>query len=279
MQRLSSGITLFLSVLAPLAGAGNTWYRPAPDTSWELQLQGTINTSYDARLYDIDLFDTPQETIDALHAQGRKVICYFSAGSYEEWRDDAADFPPSALGNTLDGWPGEWWLDVRDPQLQPIMSARLDLAQSRGCDGVDPDNVDGYTNDTGFPLTAEDQLAYNLFLATAAHARGLAIGLKNDLDQIETLVGNFDFALNEQCHQYNECDMLSPFVQAGKPVFNVEYASRYDDPAVMDALCLDSQSLGIQTLHLPLMLDGSFRTACPQQPNSAITPILNFLLE
>ena len=31
---------------------------------------------------------------------------------------------------------------------------------------------------------ADDQLAYNRFLANAAHTRGLAIALKNDLDQV-----------------------------------------------------------------------------------------------
>jgi len=30
----------------------------------------------------------------------------------------------------------------------------LDLAAQRGCDGVEPDNVDGYSNDNGFGLTA-----------------------------------------------------------------------------------------------------------------------------
>lgn len=41
------------------------------------------------------------------------------------------------------------------------MQARLDLAVQKGCDGVEPDNVDGYQNNSGFPLTAQDQLAYN----------------------------------------------------------------------------------------------------------------------
>lgn len=100
----------------------------------------------------------------------------------------------------------------------------MDLAVSKGCDGVDPDNVDGYTNNTGFPLTGQQQLTYNRWLAQQAHARGLAIGLKNDLDQIGQLVNDFDWALNEQCFQYNECETLLPFVQAGKPVFGIEYS-------------------------------------------------------
>lgn len=205
-------------------GDGDNIWQPAPGTSWQWQLSGNIDTSIDAQMYDIDLFDTPQAVIDELHGNGRTVICYFSAGSWEDWRDDAADFPPSVLGSPLEGWPGEKWLDIRQIDvLAPIMGVRLDTAVSKQCDGVEPDNVDGYNNNTGFPLTSQDQLAYNRWLAVEAHARGLSIGLKNDLDQIPDLVDQFDWALNEQCYQYDECDLLLPFVQAGKAVFGVEY--------------------------------------------------------
>jgi len=200
------------------------WWQPSPRTSWQWQLSGTIDTSFDVQMYDIDLFDAPQSVIDQLHADSRVVICYFSAGSWEDWRPDAAQFPESLLGEDLEGWPGERWLDIRAlPILGPLMAARLDLAKQKGCDGVEPDNVDGYSNTTGFPLSYEDQLAYNTWLAEEAHARGLSIGLKNDLAQIADLLAEFDWALNEQCFQYDECDLLLPFVQSGKAVFGVEY--------------------------------------------------------
>lgn len=209
-------------------GDGDIW-QPTPGTSWQIQYSGDLDTSLDVQMYDLDLFDTPQAVFDELHAHGRTVICYFSAGSWEDWRDDANDFPTAVLGNDLDGWPGEKWLDVSQLDLlAPIMQARLDTAVSKQCDGVDPDNVDGYTNDTGFPLTYEDQLTYNSWLATEAHARGLAIGLKNDLNQIPDLVDQFEWALNEQCYYYDECDLLLPFVQANKAVFGIEYDG---DPA------------------------------------------------
>lgn len=208
----------------PLVQRSSDIWQPTPGTSWQWQLSGKIDTSFDVDMYDIDLFDTPQSTIELLHENGRIVICYFSAGSYENWRTDAAQFPAAVLGNTLDGWPDERWLDIRQlSQLEPIMTARLDLAVSKGCDGVEPDNVDGYANDSGFPLSAQDQLDYNIWLATEAHARKLSIGLKNDLDQISDLVGYFDWALNEQCYQYDECEMLRPFTDADKAVFGVEY--------------------------------------------------------
>jgi hypothetical protein len=199
-------------------------WQPTPGTSWQWQLSGKIDTNFDVQMYDIDLFDTPKSVIDQLDAEGRVVICYFSAGSWEDWRPDAGDFPPEVIGDPLDNWPGENWLDIRQIDLlSPIMAARLDLAAAKGCDGIEPDNIDGYTNESGFPLTAQDQLTYNLWLAEQAHVRGLSIGLKNNLEQISDLLPYFDWALNEECFTYDECDLLSPFTQANKAVFGVEY--------------------------------------------------------
>jgi hypothetical protein len=212
----------------PPSPAGD-WWKPGPGVSWQWQLSDPIDTGFDVQMYDIDLFDTPQATIDELHGANRVVICYFSAGSHENWRPDANSFPTETLGRPLDGWPGEKWLDVSHlDALGSIMEARLDLAVSKGCDGVEPDNIDGYSNDTGFNLRYQDQIAYNRWLASAAHARGLSIGLKNDLEQVRDLVQDFDWALNEECFEYNECDLLVPFIQAGKAVFGVEYKGNPD---------------------------------------------------
>jgi hypothetical protein len=173
-------------------------------------------------MYDIDLFDNSASVISSLHSKGRVVICYFSS-QYEDWRPDASKFTSDILGANLDDWPGERYVDIRSAKLRKIMTERLDLALSKGCDGVEPDNVDSYSNSNGLGLKAADQLEYNRFLATEAHKRGLSVGLKNDLDQVSALVSSFDWALNEQCNEYGECSMLNPFVSAGKAVFGVEY--------------------------------------------------------
>jgi hypothetical protein len=225
-------------------------WQPGPGTSWQIQLQGNIDTSYNVEMYDVDLFDTPQKTIDELHAQGKTVICYFSAGSWEAWRPDATQFIAKVKGRS-NGWPGEVWLDIRNlDQLGPIMQARLDRAVSKNCDGVDPDNVDGYTNNSGFPLSYQDQITFNKWLAAQAHSRGLSIGLKNDLDQIKDLVDDFDWALNEQCFQYNECNLLLPFIQAGKAVFSIEYRGDTSQ------FCNQANQMGFNTLYKKLELDG-----------------------
>ncbi|MBG13994.1 endo alpha-1,4 polygalactosaminidase [Alloalcanivorax sp.] len=237
------------------------WYRPAVDVNAQVQLQGTPNISYDVALYVLDLFDTDSAVIDALHADGRKMICYFSAGTFENWRDDAGRFTAADKGRRLGNWPGERWLDVRSQNVRAIMADRLDLAVQRGCDGVDPDNVDGYANRTGLPLTYQDQIDYNTWLAEQAHQRGLAISLKNDLGQIDDLVAHFDFAINESCHEWDECELLMPFIEAGKPVVHINYLYA-DDPIGRAELCLYTRGLGFNTLTLPQMLDGSFRHSC-----------------
>ena len=132
-------------------------------------------------MYDVDLFDNDEAVVMALHSAGRKVVCYMNAGGWEEWRPDAQQFPDEVMGANLDDWEGERWLDIRRLDvLGPIMEARMDLCGAKGFDGIEPDNVDGFLNDTGFPLTYEDQLSYNIWFANAAHERGLSIGLKND---------------------------------------------------------------------------------------------------
>jgi hypothetical protein len=207
--------------LAPLAACATPIVIPS-QTSWHLQLDGRLQTP-DRQLYDIDLYDTPQQTIGDLKAVGRIVICYFSAGTWEDWRPDAADYPTTALGAPLADWPGERWLDTRNAEVRALLSKRLDLAVSKGCNGVDPDNVDGYSNPNGLQLSAADQLDFNRWLAREAHSRDLSIGLKNAVALIPELVDDFDFAVNESCYRYRECDGYQLFRQQGKAVLIAEY--------------------------------------------------------
>ncbi|MBA4421293.1 MAG: endo alpha-1,4 polygalactosaminidase [Anaerolinea sp.] len=232
-------------------------YRVLPQKAlWQIQYTGEIDIDLNVGMFNLDLFDTPREIIEILHQRGVFMMCYFSAGSYEDWRQDSYFFPPEVLGKDMKGWPGEKWLDIsRIEMLAPIMEARLDLAVQKGCDGVDPDNVNGYTNDTGFPLSANDQIAYNIFLSRAAYSRGLLIGLKNDLEQIPELLPYFDWILNESCFSYRECDKLLPFVQAGKPVFVIEYEVSPQE------FCPQANQMGFNAIRKNWELD-AYRTDC-----------------
>jgi hypothetical protein len=208
-------------------------------------------------VYDIDADDNSASTVATLHTQGKHVICYVDVGTWENWRPDAASFPGFVLGSG-NGWPGERWLDIRQlGVLGPIMRARLEGCRAKGFDAVEPDNVDGYSNATGFPLTAADQLAYDEFIAATAHALGLAVGLKNDVDQAIQLAPQFDFAVDEQCFQYHECDALrTAFVDAGKAVFEAEYS------LAPKAFCPSAARLGFNAASFPTALDGG-RSPCP----------------
>jgi hypothetical protein len=242
-----------LAVTSPAGTAG--WWVPPPRATFQIQFTGALDQSVAAAVYDIDMFDSSAGIVASLHAAGRHVVCYVDAGTWENWRPDAARYPRSVLGKS-NGWPGERWVDIRRlDALGPILRARLDLCASKGFDAVEFDNVDGYTNKTGFPLTGAQQLTFNRWLANEAHARGLGAGLKNDLDQVPALVQSFDFAIDEQCFEFDECDLLRPFAKAGKAVFEIEYnlgTSRFCSKAIV---------LGFSAMRKHLALD-AWRQAC-----------------
>jgi hypothetical protein len=205
------------------AGDGGSIWRPAPKTSWQWQLSGTLDTSFDVAAYDIDLFGTTPGDITALHGKQRKVICYFDT-AYEPGRPDSTKLAPYK-GNAVQGWPGQFWLDIREPAVVAVMKERILLAQQKGCDAIEADDVDSRTNNPGFPISANDQQSFIKTLAAEAHAHGMSYALKNDLDEVTALLSFVDFAVNEECFAFNECDQLKPFIQAGKAVFQVEYTT------------------------------------------------------
>lgn len=228
MRRAPLPLALLLLVLAGCTAPADDEpppgrWRPKPGLAWQWQLSGRLDPTVDVPVYDIDGFDHPKSAVTDLHRRGRKVICYLSTGAWEDFRPDAGHFPKAVLGRG-NGWDGERWLDIRRTDvLGPLMAKRMDMCREKGFDAVEPDNMDAYANRTGFPVTAADQLRYNRLIARLAHDRGMSVGLKNDLDQIPQLVGDFDFAVNEQCAEHEECGALTPFIRAGKAVFHVEY--------------------------------------------------------
>ncbi len=200
-------------------------WHPGPQTAgWQWQLQGKIDTGVPACVYEVDGFETPKRTVAKLHRKGVKVICYLDVGSWEEYRPDASKFPKSALGNRYEGYPEERWLDVAHfHEFAGVMKRRIAMCAHKGFDAVEPDNIAGWENKTGFNITRRQQLRYNRWIANQVHRRGMSVALKNDPRQARQLVGNFDFAVVEECFQYNECGFFKPFVEAGKAVFEAEY--------------------------------------------------------
>jgi hypothetical protein len=204
------------------AGAG--WWKPPQRLTWYWQLQGKVKNFEPVGALDIDGFDNGAGEVAALHAEGKRAICYLSVGTAENWRPDYGSFPESVLGAPDQGWPGERWLDVRQlGVLGPIMEKRFQMCQEKGFDAVEPDNIEAYSNESGFPLTAQDQLKYNEWIAAKVHSLGMAVFQKNDSEQTSQLEPLFDGALSEQCNQFHECANFKPYLSAGKPVINAEY--------------------------------------------------------
>jgi hypothetical protein len=272
MKRLWCSFLIALSLLTACRGpatevtpqadptAMGDWWRPAQGLDWQVQYTGDPDLALPADVFSLDLFETTTGQVAALQDHGARVVCYLNAGAWEDWRPDRADFPADVLGADYVGWPGERWLDIRQIEaLAPVIIARLDCCAEKGFDGVDTDNLDGYTNPTGFPLTAEDQLTFNRWLAEAAHERGLAIGLKNDPEQAAELAPDFDWATTESCFAQVWCEELMPFLSIGKPVFDIEYT---DNNMQMEDFCPQAAELGIDALLKHRELDG-WRAICP----------------
>ncbi|MFI9559056.1 endo alpha-1,4 polygalactosaminidase [Nonomuraea endophytica] len=282
MNLLALTSLLLTTLLSPSPAA----WAPSTSDRWQYQLQPTATGAGTAggirlnlcavpytggacvrpNVYDIDLYGpdkvTPNKAaVTAIHAAGAHAVCYISAGSWEDWRPDKNSFPASVKGNDLDNWPGEKWLDIRKRSiLLPIMEARVAKCDQAGFDSVEFDNVDAFQNEnTGFPLTNAHQLAYNKALADLAHSYGLSVGLKNDLDQVDALVDWFDYAVNESCQAWKECEVLDTFLDAGKPVFQIEYT---DEGASARATCPPANKASRSTILKTLALTATPWTPC-----------------
>ena len=244
------------SLLRPAAtdSAQERW-RPAPGVSWQWQLDGSLDSAVGAQVYDVDGFDTTAAQVAALHRAGRKVVCYLDIGAVEQDRPDTARFPSRVRGRGVDGWPQERYLDIRDPVVRSLMADRIEMCRAKGFDGVEGDLVDAYANPSGFPITTADEEDYLRWFAATSHTAGLAAGLKNDPDLAARLVGEFDFAIVEDCVAQQQCSAYRAFTRADRAVLDAEYS------VPPDRYCPVTRPLGISAIGKRLDL-GAWRTTC-----------------
>lgn len=213
---------------------------PKPGDTWEYQTRNRLKSKAalnernlernptGAAVFDIDLFQNDKALIDELHANDTKVICYFSAGTAELWRQDANYFPPHAQGLGQAKKMGSRWLNINDGTVQQLMRKRVDLAVNKDCDAIDPAFIDAYqwpVEGTGFSITEDDAVAYVKMLAEHAHSRNLAFGLRRAPEIAARLMEDVDFSVCESCSKTKDCEAYQKFLDAGKPVFHVEYAN------------------------------------------------------
>eukprot|EP01023_Acetabularia_acetabulum_P036448 TRINITY_DN3444_c0_g1_i6.p1 TRINITY_DN3444_c0_g1~~TRINITY_DN3444_c0_g1_i6.p1 ORF type:complete len:393 (+),score=62.95 TRINITY_DN3444_c0_g1_i6:156-1334(+) len=245
------------------------WYRPTPGLSWQYQLQGRVQVDVDADVFILNLFEIDSQIVSEIKLMDitrRKVICYFSAGVYEDWNADALDYPQRILGKPVSGWPGERWIDIRETQeVRPLMAARLDRAKDKNCDGVLLDHLDAYDEDTGFALVQTDQVDHNNWLANAAHERGLSVGIQNAAQIIPQVESNFDFAVSENCDAQNSCLDYRIFIENNKAVFAVEYIQEAFDLITwgqINEYCSGAKAAGLSGILKRLdLMEG--RIPCP----------------
>jgi len=209
-RKISAQIASAILLLSTFSTASAVGWQPKldadvnvqpPKWDWQLIAPAQFNSDPTLGIYDIDMFiNETSGIVDELKSNGKKIICYVNVGAWEDWRDDKTDFPASILGNVYDRFPDEKWLDIRDVNplksntgmaLASILEKRFDRALEMGCDAIEPDNIDGYDdtshNPTGFPLTYEDQMYFNLWVSKEVRERGMAIGFKNNTNQAITM--------------------------------------------------------------------------------------------
>lgn len=238
-------------------------WKPTPFDSFQWILSSALDTSSAASVYDIDGFNSSAADVAALHRLGRHAVCYINVGAYENFRTDASSFPAQVIGNAYAGWPGENWLDIRRIDvLAPIMQSRFDMCKAKGFDAIEPDNINGSENTTGFPLSAADQITYNTWIASIAHARGMSIALKNDDTQVAQLAPLYDFAITEDCWQQRWCSQMAAFHNAGEAVFTVEYTDVTTPTTFTSTYCGQAKTAGFNAILKKRQLDAWVQT-CP----------------
>ncbi|KUI72431.1 hypothetical protein VM1G_07610 [Cytospora mali] len=225
-----------------------------PGVKWQIEIQDPVDPRgglqpSDAKVIDVDLFQASKDLtlIPALHAAGAIVLCYFNAGAVQYTDCDWPKWNSDGLfeGKVVDNYYQEKYVDVTDETVIKLHKARIDLAHSIGCDGLDPDNVDTYElspdESIGKQITEEDMINFLGNLSSYAHSKtttlgySLMIGQKNAVEITDRIHDFMDFAISENCigtpnsgsnHGADDefCTTFQQYyVDNGKPVFDIEY--------------------------------------------------------
>jgi len=222
-------------------------------STWNYVLGNKINLATEkAEVLEIDV-NKSAELIQEYHNAGKKVICYFSGGSYEHFRPDAKQLKEHdgliSYDDKLHGW-DEYYLDIRRSSLRPIMKERIKLAKEKHCDGIEADNLDVCNNVKHLHLSPSDCVEYAKYLAQTAHDYDISIGLKNSRYIADKVAKDFDFAINESCFTHGEyCHKYKElFLDDGKAVFSINYNNYLKHKGGFSAICKHINGLPISMI-------------------------------
>ncbi|WP_147795121.1 endo alpha-1,4 polygalactosaminidase [Cellulomonas sp. Y8] len=125
-----------------------------------------------------------------------------------------------------EGWPDELLLDTSTAAdraaLAELVGAQVRACAERGFAAVELDNLDSWTR-SGGRLDEDGAVDLAARLVSVAHDAGLAAGQKNT-PQLGTRgrdEAGFDFAVAEECAQYDECAAYTDVY--GDAVLDIEY--------------------------------------------------------
>ena len=226
-QPAPSRVAATTAPAAATTGPGTrTWTPPPANGTFDYQIGGPYSPPAGVTVVSRDR--------EAAPAAGLYNICYVNAfqaqpGAESWWRTNHPDLLlRDAKGAVVvdEDW-DEMMLDFSTPAkrtaLTAIVGAWIDGCAAKGFRAVEPDNLDSYTRSKGL-LTQAQAIAYATSLATRAHAAGLAVGQKNtaELSSADVKRIGFDFAVTEECADWDECDAYT--ASYGNNVIVIEYS-------------------------------------------------------
>jgi len=210
-----------------------------PAGGFDYQLGGAYEPPAGTAIVARDSTDSP--------APGLYNICYLNGFQSQPGEADASDglLLEDAEGPVADpGWPDEYLFDTSTEANRSAIAERVNKAilecAYKGFDAVEFDNLDSYSRSDG-ALTAEDNLALAALYIADAHAAGLAAAQKNSVEIArQGAAAGFDFAVTEECGQYEEC---ADYLEVYRVVLDIEYGEAADYAELCASGALPTQSV------------------------------------
>ena len=279
-------------IVPPVAPTPSSVWQPAQNSEWQWEIgqalsttnttdMGTGITAFSGNtapatnptVYDIDAIENPASTVTALKGLNDHVICYIEVGTAGDYYTAAQEGTATTyyaqlsaagdLGSKLSGYP-ENFLNINSTSTVSIIESMIQQqCAAKGFNGVETDldeTFGGNEGSTGFTITQANEEAYLTTLANYMHSIGLAwiskdlsdTGLQSFVSDMEPLSQGM---IDEQANQYGTINLDNVFLQAGKPIFDAEYA-----PETQAEFCSYDNANNINGVLFPVNLNG------PRQP-------------